>query len=134
MESLIREWFESQDKASWLDGKFTSHPFEKVIRTEMEFFTSNPEADKIRGLSSKVADISDIMQENMQMLLKREEKNEAIIVKADAMKSKAQVFEQKTQQVRCKQCVKAWCPICCCCYCICRPCWQSETCANCVIL
>jgi len=69
-----------------------------------------------------------------EMLLKREEKNEAIIVKADAMKTKAQVFEQKTQQVRCKQCVKAWCPICCCCYCICRPCWQSEKCANCVIL
>jgi len=62
----VGEWFESQDKASWLDGKFTAHPFEKVIRTEMEFFTSNPEADKIRGLAAKVADISDIMQENMR--------------------------------------------------------------------
>eukprot|EP01094_Clydonella_sp_ATCC50884_P028817 TRINITY_DN8785_c0_g1_i1.p1 TRINITY_DN8785_c0_g1~~TRINITY_DN8785_c0_g1_i1.p1 ORF type:complete len:210 (+),score=83.19 TRINITY_DN8785_c0_g1_i1:232-861(+) len=128
LDSLMREWF-----ANHL-GKRKSGTFEQFMQGEIEFYSFNPDADRIRGLQDKISDITDIMQENLQGMMMRSEKNEVIQKKAERVQDRSEVFRLKTEQVKCQQCVYDWCPCCCCCYCLCRCCWESERCADCTIL
>jgi len=124
-------------KEEWLQnnrGKTRSPSFEKQMREDMEFYTSSPDADKLRKVQDKVNQVGEIMQENMQQLLARSEANAELQEKAEQMKDKTVAFHKAAKQARCKTCVQSWCPICCCCYCCCRPCWQNPRCADCTIL
>eukprot|EP01094_Clydonella_sp_ATCC50884_P029407 TRINITY_DN9192_c1_g1_i1.p1 TRINITY_DN9192_c1_g1~~TRINITY_DN9192_c1_g1_i1.p1 ORF type:complete len:223 (-),score=79.58 TRINITY_DN9192_c1_g1_i1:155-823(-) len=86
-------------------AKPTSSAFEKFIREQMDFFSNNPDADKIRGLQSKVDQVTDIMHDNVAKLLARGERIEAIEGKAEDLGQKTNAFKKKTDEVWCAMCI-----------------------------
>jgi len=53
------------------------------LEKEMEFFSSNKEADKLRNVQKQVDEVKDIMMENIEKILERQEKLEEIDKKSE---------------------------------------------------
>jgi len=87
-----------------VDGKIKKSDLQAFLTTEMDFFSNNPEADKLRGLQSKVDQIKDIMHENVEKMLVRGEKIESIEDKAEDLRKTTKAFDKVTKKVRCAMC------------------------------
>lgn len=74
-----------------------SKPSKQQLDSLIVKFNSE-DVDTIARLNSKIADITDIMQDNMHKLHKSNEKTEKIEIKAQNMKGKARVFHKKSKK------------------------------------
>jgi vesicle-associated membrane protein 7 len=80
--------------------------FRTFLADEMEFFSTNPDADKIRGLRQKVNEVTDIMKGNIEKVLERGEKLEDLEARSEALQESAMVFHQSAKRLRCELCKK----------------------------
>ena len=70
------------------------------INAEMAFFSTNPEADKIRRIQAQVDDVKEIMLDNLDSLLNRGEKLEDIDAMTDDLHS-APEFKRQSNKLKC---------------------------------
>ena len=71
------------------------------VLKEMDYFSTNPEADKLRGLKKKVSDVTDIMKENIEKVIDRGEKLEDLEDQTDVLRTHAEMFHEKSRDMRC---------------------------------
>jgi len=71
------------------------------LKTEMEFFSTNPEADKIRRIQAQVDDVKEVMLDNLDKILTRGEKLENIDRKTDDLRDQSNLFNRQAKKLKC---------------------------------
>lgn len=74
----------------------------KFIKDEMDFFSKDPQADKIRQVTLQVDQIKDIMLENIDKILTRGEKLEDIDGKAEDLQNQSRLFSKTSKTLKCQ--------------------------------
>jgi len=85
-------------------GKNKNQAFQKFLAEKMEYYSNNPEADKLSGLKVQVSEITDIMHGNVEKLLQRGEAIEAIESRAEELRVKTADFDRQAKRLKCKMC------------------------------
>eukprot|EP00010_Vexillifera_abyssalis_P007513 CAMPEP_0201548408 /NCGR_PEP_ID=MMETSP0173_2-20130828/4942_1 /ASSEMBLY_ACC=CAM_ASM_000268 /TAXON_ID=218659 /ORGANISM="Vexillifera sp., Strain DIVA3 564/2" /LENGTH=214 /DNA_ID=CAMNT_0047957781 /DNA_START=48 /DNA_END=692 /DNA_ORIENTATION=+ len=102
LERVKNEFFEKYaGTARWRN-------YRDFVKKEMEFFNSNPDADKIRGLRTKVQEVTDVMKDNIERVLERGERLEDLEQRSEALQDSAVEFHSRAKQLRCELCKKNW--------------------------
>eukprot|EP00008_Paramoeba_atlantica_P010695 CAMPEP_0201478704 /NCGR_PEP_ID=MMETSP0151_2-20130828/3488_1 /ASSEMBLY_ACC=CAM_ASM_000257 /TAXON_ID=200890 /ORGANISM="Paramoeba atlantica, Strain 621/1 / CCAP 1560/9" /LENGTH=226 /DNA_ID=CAMNT_0047859869 /DNA_START=54 /DNA_END=734 /DNA_ORIENTATION=- len=91
-----------EEYLSTYKGSGKTKEMKPLVLKELEFFSTNPEADKLRGLKKKVSDVTDIMKENIEKVLDRGEKMEDLEDRSDILRSHAEIFHNKSKEVKCQ--------------------------------
>jgi len=76
--------------------------FDSVLERQMDFFSHDPKADKLRGVRGEVNKVQDIMMENIENVLKRGEKLEDLVSKTDRLQSGAGKFKSASGKLKTK--------------------------------
>lgn len=71
------------------------------LKAEMQFFSTNPEADKIRNVQAQVDDVKVVMLDNIDKILSRGEKLEDIDRKTDDLRIISNNFQRHTRTLKC---------------------------------
>lgn len=71
------------------------------LKSEMEFFSTNPEADKIRRVQAQVDDVKEVMLDNLDKILTRGEKLEDIDRKTDDLRDQSNLFNRQAKKLKC---------------------------------
>jgi len=74
--------------------------FSEVIKNRMNYFSSNPDVDKLQKLKSSVDQVKNIMVENIDKVLARGEKVELLVKKTEIMSEQAISMKRRAKQVR----------------------------------
>eukprot|EP01096_Ripella_sp_DP13-Kostka_P003311 TRINITY_DN1482_c0_g1_i1.p1 TRINITY_DN1482_c0_g1~~TRINITY_DN1482_c0_g1_i1.p1 ORF type:complete len:218 (+),score=94.36 TRINITY_DN1482_c0_g1_i1:210-863(+) len=85
-------------------GKGKLKGLENLMASEMDFFSNNPEADKLRNVVNKVDEVKGIMHKNVEDLLQRGERIEYIEGKAQDLKDRTVTFQKQAERARCALC------------------------------
>jgi len=78
-------------------GKNTG--FDAILRKEAEFF-SNSQPDKVQKVMGQIAEVKEIMTENIEAVLKRGEKLEDLMVKTERMNDSAYKFRNQSRSLK----------------------------------
>mmetsp|Transcript_7390 Transcript_7390/g.13770 ORF Transcript_7390/g.13770 Transcript_7390/m.13770 type:complete len:219 (+) Transcript_7390:1991-2647(+) len=79
--------------------------FSGVIRDRMNYFNTDPSADKVEALKASIDEVKNIMVDNIDKVLARGEKVELLVKKTEVMSQSAISMHQRAKQVR----RKMWC-------------------------
>jgi vesicle-associated membrane protein 7 len=74
--------------------------FAPVLKQRMEYFNTNPNADKIQQVQNQIESVKDIMIENIDRVLERGEKIELLVDKTDRLNQQAFNFEKSSRSLK----------------------------------
>jgi len=74
--------------------------FSRVLRQQMEYFSSNPNADSINKVKSEIAEVKNVMVENIEKVLDRGEKIELLMDKTDRLQGEASRFRGQARKLK----------------------------------
>jgi vesicle-associated membrane protein 7 len=74
--------------------------FAPVLAQRMDFFSHDPSADAINRTRNAVADVKNIMVENIEKVLERGERIELLVHKTDALQGQAFSFRRETRRLK----------------------------------
>lgn len=101
----IKERFEAQYGTGGEKMKSSSaelvlqRDFGSILKTQMDFFSNNPEADKVKLVKHKIEETKNIMVDNIEKVLDRGEKIELLVDKTDELEETAQDFRFKSRNL-----------------------------------
>mmetsp|Transcript_18606 Transcript_18606/g.46921 ORF Transcript_18606/g.46921 Transcript_18606/m.46921 type:complete len:241 (-) Transcript_18606:1530-2252(-) len=98
----VRERFRRTfgDSATNANAYSLNKSFGKVLREQMEYFTSNPEADKIRAVRGQIDEVKDLMVDNIDQVLQRGDKIEILVGKTEQLSEEAVTFKKSATTLR----------------------------------
>merc|ERR1712137_65329 len=85
-------------------GKNKNQTFQRSLAEKMEYYSNNPEADKLSGLKVQVSEITDIMHGNVEKLLQNGEAIEEIENRAGEVRVKTEYFSRQAKRLQCEMC------------------------------
>jgi len=94
----IREEFEKKYRGNNTLAK----EYSRFMESEKNFFSNNPDADKIRGIQTQVDQVKEIMMDNIEKVLARGEKLEDLDKKAEELMTNTSVFHKKSKKLKCE--------------------------------
>lgn len=71
-----------------------------LFRQQMEYFSSNPNADSINKVKSEIAEVKNVMVENIEKVLDRGEKIELLMDKTDRLQGEASRFRGQARKLK----------------------------------
>jgi vesicle-associated membrane protein 7 len=74
--------------------------FSRVLSQQMEYFSSNPNADTINRVRGEIAEVKSVMVENIDKVLERGEKIELLVDKTDALQGDAFRFKKQSRRLK----------------------------------
>ncbi|CAG8767935.1 39825_t:CDS:2 [Gigaspora margarita] len=74
--------------------------FSKVISKQMDYFSSNPEADKLKKVHGEIEQVKDVMVHNIERVLERGERIELLVDKTDNLNQQAFAFKKRSTALR----------------------------------
>lgn len=75
--------------------------FAAKLKQHVDYCSSNPgEVDRVAGLQRQVDDVRLVMVENVEAVLRRGEKLEVLVDKAEGLRDQAQTFQRQGQHLR----------------------------------
>mmetsp|Transcript_3647 Transcript_3647/g.9151 ORF Transcript_3647/g.9151 Transcript_3647/m.9151 type:complete len:226 (-) Transcript_3647:317-994(-) len=74
--------------------------FSRVLRQQMEYFSTNPNADAINRVKSEIAEVKNVMVENIEKVLDRGEKIELLMDKTDRLQGEASRFRGQARKLK----------------------------------
>lgn len=98
----IKEKFQSTygERAMKAIAFAMNEDFSRVLKTDMEYFNENPDADRMGALRGQIDEVRGIMVENIEKVLQRGEKIELLVDKTDALSQSAFQFKKQAKQVK----------------------------------
>src|SRR3989338_3743077 len=78
--------------------------FKDFAKEEINFFNSNPEADKLRSLKGQVDDVTNTMKQNMTRVLDRGGRLEELETRSESLNEAAMVFHENAKRLKCELC------------------------------
>eukprot|EP01119_Soliformovum_irregulare_P008494 TRINITY_DN21614_c0_g1_i1.p1 TRINITY_DN21614_c0_g1~~TRINITY_DN21614_c0_g1_i1.p1 ORF type:complete len:262 (-),score=57.94 TRINITY_DN21614_c0_g1_i1:42-827(-) len=92
---------------------FMTDTFSRTMRDRMDFFSHDPNADKISKVKGDIDEVKRTMATNIEKVLERGEKIEVLVDKTDTLNQQAQSFKKKGTQLKRKMWWKN-AKLCCC--------------------
>jgi len=74
--------------------------FSRVLRQQMEYYSTNPNADSINKVKSEIAEVKNVMVENIEKVLDRGEKIELLMDKTDRLQGEASRFRGQARKLK----------------------------------
>lgn len=74
--------------------------FSPELAERMEFYSNDPSADAINRVRGAVADVKQIMVQNIENVLERGERIELLVFKTDALQSQAFSFRRESRRLK----------------------------------
>mmetsp|Transcript_1956 Transcript_1956/g.5413 ORF Transcript_1956/g.5413 Transcript_1956/m.5413 type:complete len:208 (+) Transcript_1956:162-785(+) len=118
LEHVRRDFF---DKFVHGGQKLHRGKYRKYLRAELEFFMTNKEADKLRGVLMEVEEVKEIMAENLKKAVERGEKLERLQEQTQQLEENAQEFHREARKLKCRKCRQYYC----CCFASCCVCCDA---------
>lgn len=86
--------------------------FSRVIQQRMDFFNNDPRADSINRVRGEIAEVKNVMIDNIEKILERGERIELLVDKTDHLQNEAFNFRRGARQLKNKMWwrnVRLWC-------------------------
>jgi len=74
--------------------------FSRVLRTQMDYYSHNPEADKINKIRGEVDEVKSVMVTNIEKVLERGERIELLVDKTETLSQNAFKFKKSSTQLK----------------------------------
>ncbi|CAG8565409.1 9512_t:CDS:2 [Ambispora gerdemannii] len=74
--------------------------FSKVIAKQMEYFSTNPNADRIKQVHGEIEQVKDVMVHNIERVLERGERIELLVDKTDSLNLQAFAFRKRSTALK----------------------------------
>lgn len=74
--------------------------FSRVLHQQMEYFSTNPNADAITRVKGEISEVKSVMVENIDKVLDRGEKIELLVDKTDHLQGDAFRFKKQTTRLK----------------------------------
>ncbi|KAG0296209.1 Vesicle-associated membrane protein [Linnemannia gamsii] len=74
--------------------------FSKTIAKQMEYFSTNPEADRIKQVQGEIEQVKDVMVQNIERVLERGERIELLVDKTDNLNQQAFAFKKRSTALK----------------------------------
>jgi vesicle-associated membrane protein 7 len=74
--------------------------FARVLQDRMDYYNTNPDADKFGAIHNKIGEVKDIMMENIDKVLARGEKIELLVDKTNQLSVSAQRFQKQSRNLK----------------------------------
>mmetsp|Transcript_17505 Transcript_17505/g.24355 ORF Transcript_17505/g.24355 Transcript_17505/m.24355 type:complete len:206 (+) Transcript_17505:65-682(+) len=84
--------------------KLNRGKYRKFMRTELEFFLTNKDADKLRGVLLEVEEVKEIMAKNLQKAVERGEKLETLQQNTRQLQKNAPELHKEAKKLKCAKC------------------------------
>jgi len=74
--------------------------FGRVLQVQMEYYSNNPNADKITQVKTQIDEVTNIMVQNIERVLERGERIELLVDKTEALNANALQFKKQSTVLR----------------------------------
>jgi len=74
--------------------------FGRVLQVQMEYFSNNPNADKVNKVKGQLDEITGIMMQNIEKVLERGERIELLVDKTEQLNSTAMNFKKQSTNLK----------------------------------
>ncbi|CAO3618884.1 unnamed protein product [Cunninghamella blakesleeana] len=74
--------------------------FSRVIAKQMEYFSTNPNSDKLKQVHGEIEQVKDVMAHNIERVLERGERIELLVDKTDNLNQQAFAFKKRSTQLK----------------------------------
>jgi len=74
--------------------------FSRVLQRQMDFFSNNPNADKLTQANQKVDEVKAVMTNNIEQVLERGDKIEVLVDKTEGLYSNATTFKHQATSLK----------------------------------
>jgi len=74
--------------------------FSKTIAKQMEYYSTNPNADRIKQVHGEIEQVKDVMVHNIERVLERGERIELLVDKTDNLNQQAFAFKKRSTQLK----------------------------------
>lgn len=74
--------------------------FAPILKQQMEYYSKDPSADPYRSVQNDIAQVKDVMVQNIDKVLQRGEHIEMLVDKTEALNEHAVVFKRKATQLK----------------------------------
>ncbi|KAI8981981.1 putative vesicle-associated membrane protein [Mycotypha africana] len=74
--------------------------FARVIEKQMEFFSTNPSADRLKQVHGEIEQVKDVMVHNIERVLERGDRIELLVDKTDNLNQQAFAFKKRSTQLK----------------------------------
>ncbi|RCH85313.1 Vesicle-associated membrane protein [Rhizopus stolonifer] len=74
--------------------------FSGVIRKQMEYFSTNPNADRLKQVHGEIEQVKDVMVHNIERVLERGERIDLLMDKTDNLNRLGSAFKKRSTQLK----------------------------------
>jgi len=74
--------------------------FSHVLARQMEFFSSNPNADKLTQTNKQVEEVKELMQSNIEQVIERGEKIDLLVDKTETLQESSHTFKHQATSLK----------------------------------
>ncbi|KAG0343861.1 Vesicle-associated membrane protein, partial [Podila humilis] len=75
---------------------FGMNEFSKTIAKQMEYFSTNPNADRIKQVQGEIEQVKDVMVHNIERILERGERIDLLVDKTDNLNQQSFIFKKRS--------------------------------------
>ncbi|KAF9905052.1 hypothetical protein EC991_002061 [Linnemannia zychae] len=90
----------SRERAMSAMVPYGMNEFSKTIAKQMEYFSTNPEADRIKQVQGEIEQVKDVMVHNIERVLERGERIELLVDKTDNLNQQAFAFKKRSTALK----------------------------------
>ncbi|KAF9970606.1 Vesicle-associated membrane protein [Actinomortierella ambigua] len=90
----------SYERALSATVPYGMNEFSKTIAKQMEYFSTNPNADKIKQVQGEIEQVKDVMVHNIERVLERGERIELLVDKTDNLNHQAYAFKKRSTALK----------------------------------
>ncbi|KAF9541980.1 hypothetical protein EC957_002540 [Mortierella hygrophila] len=90
----------ARERAMSATVPYGMNEFSKTIAKQMEYFSTNPEADRIKQVQGEIEQVKDVMVHNIERVLERGERIELLVDKTDNLNQQAFAFKKRSTQLK----------------------------------
>ncbi|KAG0003264.1 Vesicle-associated membrane protein [Modicella reniformis] len=79
---------------------YAMNDFSKTIAKQMEYYSNNPNVDKIKQVQGEIEHVKDVMVHNIERVLERGERIELLVDKTDNLNQQAYAFKKRSTALK----------------------------------
>ncbi|KAI9016027.1 putative vesicle-associated membrane protein [Hyaloraphidium curvatum] len=99
----VRGRFEEEYDAGRIETGINFEDFADVLAERVNYFNSNPSADRVRQVQNEIDQVKDVMVSNIEKVLERGERIEILVDKTDTLNQRSIEFKKRSVQLRRQQ-------------------------------
>eukprot|EP01094_Clydonella_sp_ATCC50884_P012143 TRINITY_DN2205_c0_g1_i1.p2 TRINITY_DN2205_c0_g1~~TRINITY_DN2205_c0_g1_i1.p2 ORF type:complete len:234 (-),score=61.86 TRINITY_DN2205_c0_g1_i1:197-856(-) len=74
--------------------------FSRTLRTQMEFYNTNPAADKVKEVTEQLDEVKNVMSQNIEKVLNRGERIELLVDKTSHLEASSNTFRKRSESLK----------------------------------